>query len=143
MRQLMHRHGGSCRAIVVEVFAVHFVVSGEIVHVHKIGRDFNQVVETGSGRLQNVAHVVDHRASLRTNIQVRCTKFVRSRSRDRVVSSARARSRNNQKISSALDVRIPPPRLRFRLDNLSFLLSPFHVQNGRIQSLMQILFSSE
>ena len=36
MRQLVHRDRGSRRAIVVEVLAVNFVISGEVVHVDEV-----------------------------------------------------------------------------------------------------------
>src|SRR5438445_1826599 len=35
VRQLMHGHRGAGRAVIVKIFAVHFVIAAEVVHVNQ------------------------------------------------------------------------------------------------------------
>src|SRR6516164_3531048 len=69
MRQLMHSNRSSRRALVVEVLAIHIVISGKVVHVDEKCRYLSDVAQRRSSTGQNVAHILNYRAGLRADIE--------------------------------------------------------------------------
>ena len=88
----MNGHGGSRRAIVIEKFSIHLVVSGEVVHADEICRKLNDVPQIGSGAPQNVANIFDYRAGLGANVEPGCAERVDFGAGDAVIGAAGAGS---------------------------------------------------
>src|SRR5580704_390733 len=70
VRQLMNSYGGARRAVFVEILVVDLVVTGEIVHVHQVGGNFDDVALVRSDAGMGVANIVDDGWSLRANIEL-------------------------------------------------------------------------
>src|SRR5579863_3371823 len=119
MRQLMYGYGRSRRTIVSEEFAVDLVVAGEIIHVHKIGANFDHIFQIRPSTLQNVANVFDYRAGLQANVESCCAKRIDLRASDGIVSTPRAGARDKQKVTRTLDVWIFSSRHRFPFDDFA------------------------
>src|ERR1700719_3823497 len=113
----MHGHSSSGGTVVSEKLSVHFVVAGEIVHVHKIAADLDHVLEPSSRALQDVGDVLDHRARLLTDIEPCSAQGIDFGASNGVVSPTRAGSGNEQEVTSTSKVRIFPARRRFPFDD--------------------------
>src|SRR5215469_1711013 len=113
----MDGNRSSRRTLMVEVLAIDLVVSCEVIHVDEKGRYLGNVAQIGSGTGQNVAHVLDHRAGLRTDVEARRTKLIAVGSGDGVVWTAGTCPRDEQEIPGAFYVRIWAARGRFRFQH--------------------------
>src|SRR5579872_621947 len=116
VRQLMHGHRRSCRPVVSEKFTIDFVVSREVIHIHQVGGNLHYISQLRSIALQNVANVLDHRASLRANIEARSTQGIDFCAGNRVIRPSSTRTRNEQEISGTFQMRIFPTGRRSSLD---------------------------
>src|ERR1700681_3230344 len=120
MWQLVNSHRRSSGPIVAKVFTIDFVVSSEVVHVDEVDRHFDYIFELRAHGFQDVAHVFQDGLRLRSDIELRRSKFVDLRASNGVIGAARARPGNKQKITRALDVRIFAARLGLPLNNFAF-----------------------
>src|SRR5712671_1756622 len=115
----MNRYCGTGGPIVAEIFPVHLVVAGKIIHIHQVRGYFNNILELSVNASQNVADVLDHSASLCPDVETRRSEFIAVGSGNRVVGPSRARTRHEQKVSGTFDVRILAPSLRFSLNDFA------------------------
>src|SRR6266508_2605631 len=118
MRQLMYGDRRPRRTGLVEVLAVHLVVAAEVVHVHQVRRDADQVLQARADRAQDVADVLDDRAGLLADVQRRGAERVDLGTGDRVVGPPAAGPGQIREAARHLHVRVPPPRRRLPLHHL-------------------------
>ena len=102
----MYCHGGAGGAVKIEVLAVDLVVTGKVIHVHEVSCNFHYIFQRGVGAGEDVAHVLDHGASLFANVEARGAERVGFGAGDRIVGPPRAGSRAPPSTASA---RIGPP----------------------------------
>ncbi|MNL11902.1 hypothetical protein D3C87_1327560 [compost metagenome] len=117
MRQLVHRHGGSGGAVVVEILGVDLVVALEVTHIDQVRGEFDQVFQAGARAFQNRLDVLDDGASLRADIGIQHPHGVDLGAHEAVVGAPGAGARNEQKITGTLDVRELAARLRAPFDD--------------------------
>lgn len=72
----MYGDRGAGGSGVIEEFTINGVITGEIVHVYKEGRNLHQIVQIGAGRAKNIADIFNNRASLYANIEPGCAQFI-------------------------------------------------------------------
>src|ERR1700686_1541398 len=145
MWQLVNSHGGSCRAIIAKAPTIDFVVSCEVVHVDKVGRHFDHILELCAHCSQDVAHVVEHGLGLRPNIEMSSSKLINLRASNRVIGASGARAGYKEEIACALDVRILPARLCLAVNNFAFdsphvalRLNPLQANTNIVQLRIEI-----
>src|SRR5277367_268815 len=134
--QLMDGDGGARGTVFGEVLVVNFVVAGEIVHVHEVTGNFDDIAQFRAHAGENVADIVDDGAGLRANVELRRAQGVGFRAGDGVIRAARTGAGNEEIIAGAFDMRKIPARLRFSRNDFAF-----HYHQSL--NLTQILFSSE
>ena len=111
----MHSNRRPRRASVVEMLGPHFVVAAEIIHVDEVTRNFYAVRKRRTFGRKDVANVLDHGASLLTDVQFGDAERVYLDARKRVVLAPRTSARNEQKITGPFDVRKASARCGFRV----------------------------
>ena len=123
MRQLVHGDGGPRRTVVIKIFSVHFVVAGEIIHVHEISGDLDDIAQVRARTRQNVANILDARREFAHECRDRVAPRASASAPAMVLSgAARAGAGDKQVIAGALDVRKLPARLCFPFDDFAFRL---------------------
>src|SRR5712672_3145948 len=100
----MNRYCGTGGPIVAEIFPVHLVVAGKIIHIHQVRGYFNNILELSVNTSQNVADILDYGSSLYANIETCGSKFIDVGSGNRVVGTTRTRSCHQQEVSGTFDV---------------------------------------
>ncbi len=139
----MHGYGGSRRAIVSEILAIDFVVSGEVIHVDEVGGDLDHILQSCPRAAQNVADIFDHGASLHANVELRRSHRHPLPRRRSCCRRGERWSRTQTEIARAFDVRKLSPRLRLAFDDFAFRFAHLFCVTTRRYKRMQILFSSE
>jgi len=120
MRQLMHSDGRAGRSVMIKIFAVNLVVSGEIIHVYQIRSDFDHILKICAHASQYLSNAFDYGPRLRPDIEMRGSELINFCASDGIVGPARTRAGDDQKIPRALHVRIFPARFRPTLNDLAF-----------------------
>src|SRR5215467_11535957 len=144
VRELMNSNSGSRRPELVEILRIDFIVTREIVHVHEVGRNFDDIVQFRAHACQDVAYVLNDGPSLLTNIELSGTMRISLGSGDGIVWATRAGSRNEQIVARPFHMRELTTRFRLTFNDFAFhhhgssLLS-----SRRLHNLTQMLFSSE
>src|SRR5271155_246151 len=136
VRQLMDGDGGARRTVFSEVLVVNLVVTGEVVHVHQVGGNLDEVAQIRANAGENVAYIVNDGAGLRANIELRRAKRISLGTGDGIVRAAGTSAGDEKKIAGAFNVRKFAARLCFARNDFAF-------HNHQSLNLTQILFSSE
>jgi hypothetical protein len=140
----MDGNSGSRRSLLGEVLSINFIVTRKIGHVHQERRNFHNVAQFRADACEDIANVLDHGASLEANIEPDGAVRINLGSRDLIVRTARAGSRNKQIVPCSFHMREPTPRLRLSFNDFSFRHHGNSLLMSRSRhSLTQMLFSSE
>ncbi len=131
----MHGDGGSGRTIVSEKFPIDFVVAAEIVHVHQVSRNLDDVAKLRSRALQDVANVLENGAGLHADVEMGGSEGINLGSGDGVIGASCTGTGDKQKIARALDVRILATGRGLALDHLA--LGYAHLQFYALLCLIQ------
>src|SRR5215467_3625590 len=99
MRKLMDGNSGSRRSLLTEIFAINFIVTREIGHVHQEAGNFNNVLQFCADACEDVANVFDDGSSLLTDIELEGGVSVDPGAGDRIIRTARARAGDEQVIA--------------------------------------------
>jgi hypothetical protein len=84
----MNRDCGARGAVVIEKFAVNFVVSSEVIHVDEKRIDLDDIFESHAFAGKNVANVLDNGAGLSADIEASCAQMIDFRAGDGIIGAA-------------------------------------------------------